>query len=367
MTNIQKSMLQRANTMKRFLYLVATDQIKGGVVAIVQVVLWILSQAYGFCVALRGAFYKVGIFKHHQLSCPVISVGNLTVGGVGKTPLVELIARALREKGVGAAILTRGYMGEGVDARGQSSDEAVMLENVLSNVPILVGADRIKSAKAHLAQNKVGAFLLDDGFQHWRLSRDVDIVAIDATNPWGNGCLLPRGILREGKKALLRAHIFVLTKVDLGREHAQNLKDDLKLINPKALIVEAVHQPVALSDMRFGEVVDLASVRGQKICAVCSIGAPDSFTKTLVKLGADVGGQFAFMDHHRYARDDVQRIVQSCQEGQVKTVVTTEKDAVKLKSFLEVFPESIRVLSLRIKVVIVNGEDAFLERIHRVL
>jgi len=353
--------------MKKFLYLVATDRIGGGAVTLLKGILWCLSQVYRLILSLRKVIYSIGLFKRHQLACPVISVGNLTMGGSGKTPLVAFIARTLKEKGVQPVILIRGYMGERANARSQDSDEAVMLEHMLPGIPVLAGPDRVRNARDFLSQNKADVFLLDDGFQHWPLARDIDIVMIDATNPWGNGCLLPRGILREPKNALLRARIFVLTKTDLGAGHVPKIKNDLSLINPEALIVETVHKPVSLDDMRSGAAMDLASIRGQKVCAVCSIGDPGSFTKTLTGLGVNIDVSFAFMDHHNYKRADIKQIIQSCDDREIATIVTTAKDAVKLKPFLGAFAEHMRILSLGIKISMTHGKETFLERIHRLL
>lgn len=353
--------------MKRFLYLVAADQISGGASVLVKPVLWMMSQIYGFLILSRRILYDAGLLQRCRLSAPVISVGNLTVGGTGKTPLVELIARILKEKKVRPIILTRGYMGETKKAGGQNSDEALMLRDALIDVPVLAGADRVKNARAYSKKNKVDVFLLDDGFQHWRLFRDLDMVVVDTTNPWGNGHLLPRGILREPREALSRAHMFVLTKTDIGRNHLQDIKKDLSAINPRALMVETVHKPICFLDGRSGVTEDLSLVKGRTICAVSSIGTPDSLTKTLITLGADVKEHAAFMDHHSYGPGDMEQIMKLCREQETAILVTTEKDAVKLKLFFNLFPPHIRILFLRIKMSIVHGEEAFLERIYRLL
>jgi len=353
--------------MKQFLYRVATDQIQGRGSALVKIVLWFLSLVYSFFVMLWTLFYNIGILKKYRLPTRVISIGNLTVGGVGKTPLVEFIAKVCQSKNIRAVILTRGYMGNRtVDGR-RTSDEALMLEKELSGVPILVGSDRVQNARSYLKHNNADVFLLDDGFQHLKLSRDLDIVAIDATNPWGNGFLLPRGILREPKSALKRAQMFVLTKTDLGIKHLTEIKEELQLISPETLIIETIHQPVCFVDARSGETVDLELVREKRICAVSSIGSPDSFMQTLKKLGADIGKHFSFMDHHNYQREDVVSIGKTCLNLGITKIVTTEKDCVKLKHFFDVIPDQIRVLSLKIRIVITNGEEKFLERIANIL
>ncbi len=329
--------------------------------------LWGLSKIYGFLVALRGLFYGMGLWKSHRLSVPVISVGNLTMGGVGKTPLIEFIARALKQRNIRPVILMRGYMDQSYGSRAQNSDEAMMLRSILADIPVLIGADRLKNAEVFCRKNKADVFLLDDGFQHRRIWRDLDIVAIDATNPWGNGQLLPRGILREPKGALARAQIFVLTKVDLAPEGVSAIRSDLKKENPNALIVESVHEPVSFSDLRSGEDVPLAWAQGRKMASVCAIGSPESFARILLKLGAEIGHNFMFIDHHSYVPGDVDRIVQLCQKEGLTAIVTTEKDAVKLKIFLDKIPADCRLLSLKVKISIVEGKDQFFERIHRLL
>jgi tetraacyldisaccharide 4'-kinase len=353
--------------MKRFLYRVATDQIQGKGIAFLKIILWLLSLAYHFFVTAWALFYNIGIFKKYRLPCRVISIGNLTVGGVGKTPLVELVAQVLQRKNVQAVILTRGYKGHRTVEGGRINDEAMMLKGKLPGAPVLVGSDRVKNAQNYLKHSKADVFLLDDGFQHLRLSRDLDITAIDATNPWGNGFLLPRGILRESKSALKRAQIIVLTKTDLGQKHLQRIKGDLRSICPATLILESIHRPVSFVDARSAEAVGLELVRASTICAVSSIGDPDAFAQTLGKLGADIKKHFSFMDHHTYAPKDVEAIVQACLSLGIMDIITTEKDYVKLKYFLNKIPERIRVLFLKIEIVITDGKEKFLEGIDHIL
>ena len=353
--------------MKRFLYLIATDQLNGVSVLFVKLLLWVLSLVYRFFMVFRRVFYKIGILKVHRLSCPVISVGNLTIGGTGKTPLIEFLAEVLHNRNIKIVILMRGYMGQGAGSKAHKSDEAQMLTNTFSNIPVLIGANRVKSAKNYLEHNAADVFLLDDGFQHQQLFRDVDIVVIGTTNAWGNRCLLPRGILRESMQALTRAQIFVLTKTDFGKNNLDAITRDIKRRNPDALIVETIHKPVSLVDIRLDAVVDLEKVSGKQVCAMCSIGDPNPFIHTLNGLQANIEKQYSFMDHHIYTQEDIRRIVRSCRDQRIVTIVTTEKDAVKLKPFLEEFPEDIQIYALRIKIVITEREDQFLERIDRIL
>lgn len=335
-------------------------------VPVIKAALWILSQLFRCLLVIRTGLFRIGLLRQHQLSRPVISVGNLTLGGVGKTPIVEFIAKALKDKGIKPAILLRGYMANNSSAQIHESDEATMLKAKL-DIPVLVGKDRAQNAKMFLEHDAADVFLLDDGFQHRQLSRDLDIVAIDTTNPWGNGHLLPRGILREPKKVLSCADILILTKANLGRERIDGIKTDIIKINPKALVVEAIHHPVVFLDMRTGQEADLALVRGQKICTVCSIGAPNSFIKTLVDLEADIDGHFAFRDHHVYCDQDIERIVALCKKQGIASVVITEKDEVKIKDFIGMIPDDVRVLVLKVEISIISEEEAFLERIYHIL
>lgn len=353
--------------MKRFFYLIATDQLNGVMASIIKSILQILAWPYRLFTTLKRSFYEVGVFKKHHLPLPVISIGNLTVGGTGKTPLIRFLVEVLQKKDYKAAILMRGYMGGGADSKSEKSDEAAMLRHAYPDTPVLVGANRVKNAQTFLTSNKAHVFLLDDGFQHQRLARDLDIIVIDATNPWGNGFLLPRGTLRESKSALTEVPIFVLTKTDLGRANVRGIYNDLILRNPKALIVEAIHKPVSFTDVRTGNDVDLAVISKKEVCAICSIGNPNSFIQTLTGLEADVGTQFTFMDHHVYMKNDIERVAQACRDKMTSTVVTTEKDAVKLELFWKIFPFDTKILSLKIQLVITEEEESFLERIDRIL
>src|SRR3989344_3685960 len=192
--------------MRKYFYSLMTDRIHTPVAKAIQGVLWLFSILYGVVVRALVLIYKFRLAPSCRLGKPVISIGNITLGGVGKTPLVECVVRFLKDKGLEPVVLIRGY---GADKQ-VGSDEAKLLEESLPGIPVLVGANRVKNARDFLTRNAADVFVLDDGFQHWRLRRDLDIVAINATNPFGNRHLLPRGILREPLSALRRADIFVL-------------------------------------------------------------------------------------------------------------------------------------------------------------
>ena len=232
---------------------------------------------------------------------------------------------------------------------------------------IVVGANRFKMAEDFFKNNKADVFLLDDGFQHQSLWRDLDVVVIDATNPWGNGHLIPRGILREPLSALRRANLLILSKTDTGRDHLPVIKNCLnrKIIHQP--IIETIHEPTALVNLKTQTLRDLSFLSEKKICSFCSIGNPDSFEVTLVNLGACLDKNFAFLDHHVYTREDIEGIIRYARENDVDIVVTTQKDAVKLNPFLSLFEGKCTVLSLNIQLTVVRGKDELLDGIHRLL
>ena len=332
-------------------------------------ILWGLSYIYRLGLEEVKLAYRVGIIRQDRLAQPVISIGNITWGGAGKTPLVEYLARYLKEHKCHPAVLTRGYMGEAQRSSDDSgeSDEALMLRDNLKDVPVICGKNRIESAQKVPAGYPADVFILDDGFQHWRLKRDLDIAVIDATNPFGNRHLLPRGILREPVSSLKRADVLVLTKTDLAQDRLTELRNALKRINPQALIVQTVHQPLNLEELRRrGSFKDLTSLRNKRVCACCSIADPAAFMTTLRSCGAEIVGTFEFIDHHRYTPQDVDRMVRFCRDHQASVLVTTQKDAVKLTPLLQNAEHGLEFWSLRIQISVVQVKEEFLNKIQQV-
>ena len=341
--------------MREYLYRVATDEKNGAPEALLKPFLLLLSFIYGVAAWKIRFFYRIKLLKQKKLPKPVISIGNITLGGVGKTPLVMLIAQYLKKKGLKPAILTRGYMGEGAKA---ASDEAQLLKEL--GVPVIVGRNRFEAAQEALKKENIDVFLLDDGFQHWCLARDLDIVLIDAAKPFGNGCLFPRGILREPLSALKRAGVFVLTKTDFSCD-IETMRKQLKAINPSAPIIETIHAPVRLKDLKENKTVELPFLQNKNVVAVSGIGDPASFDHLLKHLGAKVSKHFSFLDHHNYKANDVARIAEFAKKENIEICLTTDKDAVKLKKFIS--ESDLCYLSLQIKIEIVKGEDEFFRRI----
>ncbi|MBI5024012.1 MAG: tetraacyldisaccharide 4'-kinase [Candidatus Omnitrophica bacterium] len=356
--------------MKDFLYRIVTDDVHGPLAGILKFFLRILSFIYLALVTAAAWLYRSGILKQHHLGRPVVSVGNITVGGTGKTPLVVKIAQIYKENKIKPVILTRGYMGRGIacdPAQSAQSDEAVMMREILGDVPVISGADRIKNARDFLKNNQADVFILDDGFQQWRLARDLDIVAIDTTNPFGNGCLLPRGILREPLAALRRANLLILTKVDLGREQMDLIRKRLAAIGCTQQLIETVHRPVRLVDLKTGRSREMETIAGQRVCAVCSLGAPAAFAATLTGLGAKIQKAFNFADHYVYNTADIRRILEHCRRDHIGIVITTQKDAVKLADLRDDIRqvEDVEFQSLHIELTVRDGtgENAFFKRI----
>jgi tetraacyldisaccharide 4'-kinase len=289
--------------------------------------LWLASLPYAAVVWCRNRLYDRGWRAVVRTTVPVVGVGNLTVGGTGKTPCVEFIARYYRGLDRRVAILSRGYGREA-----GRNDEALILEENLPDVPHLQGADRAELAQVAAEELESEVLVLDDGFQHRRLARDLDVVLIDCTNPWGHGALLPRGLLRESPRELRRAGFVLLTRCDqAGPGAVTAIRERLARLAPGVPVGESAHRPAELigaEDRR----ADLESLRGRPVGAFCGIGNPDAFRTTLERLGAVVADFRTYPDHHPYQRADVDSLrewARGLPAG--AAAVTTQKDLVKLR------------------------------------
>ncbi|WP_020472955.1 tetraacyldisaccharide 4'-kinase [Zavarzinella formosa] len=278
--------------------------------------------------------YAVGSWIHnrkyakaaniHRAGVPVISVGNLTVGGTGKTPCVEYVAKLLREEDLQIAILSRGYGSE----IGRN-DEAMVLEENLPDVPHLQGADRTELARTAIEELESECLILDDGFQHRRLGRDLDIVLIDATDPWGGGYLLPRGGLREPRSRLSRAGFILITRVDQAVD-LPKLLEEVARHAPGKPVAHSVHRPMEL--VNGSETRPVEDLAGKTVGAFCGIGNPAAFHRTVADLGAAVSELKEYPDHHPYSRADVENLTRWAGTLPPEAwLVTTQKDWVKLR------------------------------------
>ena len=353
--------------MKNFLYSIAAGERTDWIAQLVRVPLFLFSLIYGLAVKAILFGYKVGILRRRRLSVPVISIGNLTLGGVGKTPMVIFVARMLKIKKLRTVILTRGYMPQKEQLLAAQenylSDEAEVLRQMLEGVPVVVNPDRYEGGLEAIKKYTPDVIILDDGFQHWRLFRDLDIVLVDSVNPFGNGCLLPCGILREEASSLRRAGLVVLTKTDRGE--VGELKEKIQRINPNAPIVQTVHRPMSLTNIFTKSLVQIAKLN-QAVVAFCGIGDPKSFRSTLAFLGADVKEFVPFEDHHYYSLQDMDRLKSMCVTLGLRVLVTTQKDAVKLAEFKD-FWQGFEIFSLNIEIDIIQGHHEFIDRIDRLL
>jgi tetraacyldisaccharide 4'-kinase len=310
--------------------------------------------------------YAVGVFCHrsfyrlkgaYKASKPVISIGNITVGGVGKTPLVIWLARHLQDKGIKSIILIRGYMPKG----SKDSDEVDMLNEQIPYIPVIAGPDRIKNIRKSQKTLPVDVYICDDAFQHWPLGRNLDIVAIDAGNPFGNGYLLPAGILREPLYSLKRADVLLLTKIDEAND-TRALRAKLEKLNPRALIVESRYKSSGVVDA-FGEKpLPDYYLKDFNVVGFCAIGDPVSFESSLRNTGAKIAQLFTFMDHHVYKKDDIERMLGLCRSQNIPVLVTTHKDVVKLRVFKEMFT-GFRLVYIPIQLEITKGSDEFIQKV----
>jgi tetraacyldisaccharide 4'-kinase len=347
-----------SDIIRAYIYSLMNDKRQGLLAAVIRPFLSLFSSFYYFGTEAIKFLYRLRILRSYRPPCKVISVGNITLGGTGKTPLVVTIAGRLNDSGRKVAVLSRGYRGDKV-----TSDEVELLKKSLPGVPVLVGRDRVRTAREAAGSLKADVILLDDGFQHWRLKRDLDIVTLDINDPFGNGRLIPRGTLREPISSLKRADIFVLTKVGAEGDSiakAQGLKARLGVINANAAVFTSYYVPSRLSDISGGEEPGLSAIENKKIALVCAIGQPESFEKTAESLGADIALRFFFMDHHRYTGNDIEKIIDGCKAGGVDIIVTTEKDTPKLIHLSALIAKhSIRLLVLGIEMKIDNEEKFF--------
>jgi len=289
--------------------------------------LWLLAVVFGWIVGCRNRWFDWGLRKSQRVSVPVISVGNLTTGGTGKTPMVEFIARYLREKEIRVTLISRGYGSQ----PGKPNDEALELERKLPNVPHLQNPDRVAAARLAIDELEAELILLDDGFQHRRIHRDLDIVLIDATCPFGYGYLLPRGLLREPPANLLRGDMMVVTRVDqVEPEAVVAIDQEIRKHNAQAPIVHFGHAVDGL-DRYNGDRQPLDVLHQKRVLAFCGIGNPSVFHNMLLQQGFDVVCFEVFPDHFDFQRSDIQRLVELAQQHQVDAVVCTHKDLVKIQ------------------------------------
>ena len=300
--------------------------------------------------------FRRGILKKHRLPVKVISIGNLTWGGTGKTPLVIHLARALQAGGRRVAVLTRGY----------GQDESKLMAERLAPIPVMVGPDRVATGAQAVREHGADLLLLDDGYQQWRLRKDLEILTADGEAPFGNGRLIPRGTLREPPAAAARADLIVLKGKATGGAEFQ-----MRQVNPGAPIFFMSYEPQKIRRWPYGKTVPLKNLKDRKVCTMAGIGDPKQFEQMVASLEADIRIKHRARDHHPYTAGELIRLVSRCQRHGVKTVVTTEKDAVRIpKIFQEAAGrklEETEIWVIEIKPRFEPDESELLHRIRSVL
>ena len=348
------------------------------------------SKVFQVAIKLRRWLYNVRIFRDKTLGVQVIAIGNLTLGGTGKTPVVEKFARALRDAGRNVAILSRGYRSKPVPLHrkflnkillredqtpprivsdGKSllldsemaGDEPYMLASNLKDVVVLVDKDRVKSGRYAIEKFGCDTLLLDDGFQYWDLQgRRHDVVLIDRQQPFGNEHLLPRGTLREPPSHLARAQTIFITKSD---GNTAELRKRINKLNPTAAIIECVHHPRYFEDVFSGERVGLDFLAGKRVASLSGIAQPESFEQSLVKLGAELLYSKRFTDHHRFTQQEILNAINRSKKRQAEIIVTTQKDAVR---FPKIDRRDLPIYFMRVEIQIMNGADDFQDCVRKI-
>lgn len=382
-------MAGRLENLEQFAIDVILERRHGFRAAFLRVILHGLSFVYERIVQLRLFLYRRRVLRERTLGCLVVSIGNLTVGGTGKTPIVEKFARALQTGGRRVAVLSRGYKSvprpvtkswsdrlrrrdtspPRIVSDGKSllldsltaGDEPYMLANNLRDVIVLVDKDRVKSGCYAIREMKADTLLLDDGLQYLHLKHRLDIVLIDRQAPFGNEYLLPRGTLREPPRNLRRASYIFITK-STG-EPNDELIARIRRYNRTAEIIECAHEALHLQDVVTGARVPLSLLRDKYIGSLCGIAAPESFEAGLRKLGAKIELAMRYADHHRYTEAELQRFVNRCIRRDVEMIVTTEKDAVR---FPRLPPVEVPIYFLRVEIKILSGHESWDQCVARI-
>ncbi len=352
--------------------------------------LYVLSLVFEVIIKSRQFLYTARILRDSTLGVQVIAIGNLTVGGTGKTPVVEKFARELRDEGRNVAILSRGYRskppplherlvsmllfrGDTTPPRivsdGKSllldsemaGDEPYMLASNLKDVIVLVDKDRVKSGRYAIEKFGCDTLLLDDGFQYWKLrGRRHDVVLVDRQQPFGNERLLPRGTLREPPSHLARAGTIFITKSD-GK--TDELRRRIEQLNPTAGIIECIHHPMYLEDVFTGKRFDLDFIHGRKVASLSGIAQPESFERSLVDLGAELVYTRKFADHHRFTQQEVLNVINRSKKKQADAIITTQKDAVR---FPKIDRRDLPIYFMRVEIKILRGADDFQDCVRKI-
>lgn len=331
-------------------------------------VLFAVSGLYALCVKAARLFYRTRFGSAYRPRAKVVSVGNIVMGGTGKTPLVRWVAEYLFQCDRRVAILLRGYRRPAAGTAPAAADlqllgdEGAWLKQALrARADVFAARDRRKLARKVDVSGRYDAFVLDDGFQHWRLRRDLDIVTVDATRGLGNGFLIPAGPLREEAAALGRAHVVCLTRSDeVAPAHVHALKERIRRIAPAAVFVEMAVRPTGLVNIRTTAAVSVGPMKGRRVGIFCGIGNPGSFRRTCAAIGLNIVFEHFFEDHHPYTGEELERVARQAADRGAAALCTTEKDAARLEG---VALSGIDVWAVSVEPVFVSGQEVLCERL----
>ena len=310
--------------------------------SLIRVLLYAPARLYELVVRARLALYRRGILRRYRLRAPVISVGNLTVGGTGKTPCVAFLANFLRDEGHTVAILSRGYKREGsgrievsngkelLCGPREAGDEPYLLARACPGVRVIVDADRYAAGRWLEEREPVSIFILDDAFQHLRLERNLNLLLVDATEPLADAEMVPFGRLREPLSGLRRSDAVIVTRSDLPFDRGALERLIVKEAGRRTPVFYAYHEMTALRRLDDGTPLDPATLRERPLAAVSGIARPQRFIDDLARLGLQIVWRRDFPDHHRYSRQEFLELTGTAREFGAEGIVTTEKDAANL-------------------------------------
>jgi len=330
--------------------------------ALLRLLLGVAAAGYSIAVRARNFLYSAGWLKVHRADAAVISIGNITVGGTGKTPLVIWLCKQIisdskfQSSNSQCAILTRGYKAtKNSKLKTQNySDEPAILTESCPEVKVIVNPDRVAGAAEAVSKFGANTLIMDDGFQHRRLARDLDIIAIDATRPFGYGKMLPAGLLREPVASLKRADAIVITRCDqIAETELSEIEKTLQIINPNVIIARSIHAPAYVKSADNQE-ISLEQLKDKKIFAFCGIGNPDAFLNTIKTIGSELVGSKVYNDHHHYTNDCLADIYEQAGGLKADLILTTQKDWTKIISDFE---SSLPFAYIGIEIKFLAGED----------
>jgi tetraacyldisaccharide 4'-kinase len=376
--------------LETFVLEVIFEQRSGKRAVLVRGILFLFSKLFHAGVKTRHYLYRARIIRDTTLGVQVIAIGNLTVGGTGKTPVVEKFARELRDQGRNVAILSRGYRSRPTPLMRQltnrlffrhdstpprvvsdgrsllldsemAGDEPYMLASNLKDVVVLVDKDRVKSGRYAIEKYGCDTLLLDDGFQYWKLlGKRRDIVLIDSQQPFGNRHLLPRGTLREPPSHLARASWVFITKSD-GKTEA--LRAEIARLNPHAGVIECIHHPLYFEDVFSGQRYELDLLKAKKVASLSGIAQPESFEGSLVNLGGELVYSKRFADHHRFSQQEILNVINRSKKRGAAMILTTQKDAVR---FPKIDRRDLPIIFMRVEIKIMHGARDFQECVRQI-